>query len=602
MSMTRVVTGILIATISCVAAQQTAQAASPMSTEQRLEWFREAKFGMFIHWGVYSVLGGEWEGRQMPARGELPFVDTNVELIMEGLRIPLADYRRIAQRFNPVEFDAQRWVRLAKQAGMRYLVITAKHQDGFAMYRSRTSSFNIFDATPFRRDPLAELAEACRREGIRFCVYYSHRDDYEDPSSYANYWDFHETTRDYGKYFEGKVKPQLRELLTGYGPLGLIWFDHGLYTERQAKEIVDLVHSVQPGCLTNGRVGHYGQELMGDYQSLSDHGLPASRIQEYFETPQTLNDSWGYNKFDQKWKSPKVVIRELVDVVSKGGNYLLNVGPTSAGVIPTPAVDILEKAGAWLQRNGESIYGVSASPFPQSSWGRSTVHNEKLYLHVFDWPVDGALELEGLRNDVRKAYLLLDSGRTLQFTKTGDRLSIRLPAAPRNDIDSVVVVETRGQAEAIPPGVAQQPSGAPVRLDYVSAVTAGKAVKRYNRLGNYYISKWTDPRDTVSWSIRIAKPNRYQVWITYAAETQRAGGKYEVSVGSTTLTATVADTAASCLPNLGHPCEQPYQYRAFNIGVVDLPRAGQYSLVIRPSVDVGRDMMHLRSIDLIPER
>jgi alpha-L-fucosidase len=540
------------------------------------------------------VLGGEWRGRQTRGR--------NIESLGEALGIPLADYRQIAREFNPVAFDAQRWVHLAKLAGMKYLVITAKHQEGFAMYRSRASKYNIVDSTPFKRDPLAELAEACRREGIRFCVYYSHRDDYDDPNSYVNYWDFHETNRNYEKYLDGKVKPQLRELLTGYGPLGLIWFDHGLYTAQQAKEIVDLVRSLQPGCLINGRVGNYDQELMGDYQSLSDHGLPAARLQEYFERPQTLNDCWGYSKFDANWKPPKVVIRQLVDVVSKGGNYLLDVGPTGSGIIPEPAGDILEKVGAWLQRNGESIYGTSGSPFLEPHWGRCTAKGEKLYLHVFDWPADGVLAVAGLKNDVKRAYLLLDASRTLEFTKGSGGLSIRLPAKPLDDTDTVLVVETASEPEATPPVVTQEGSSTPMMLDYVTAVTAGRAIKRFNRSGGYHISKWIDPQDTITWSIRISNAQRYQVWITYAAEKHWAGGKYRVSVDSTTLEKTVVDTGASCLPSQGHPCEQPYRYRTLNIGVVELPKAGQYKLTIGPASAMGHDMMYLRSIELIPPR
>ncbi len=231
------------------------KAANP--TEERLGWFREAKFGMMIHWGLYSVLGGEWRGKQLPTPGGelgeyLPGDLT--EMIMEPLRIPLADYREVARQFNPVKFDAQRWVSLAKATGMKCLVITSKHQDGFAMFHSKVSKYNIVDATPFKRDPLKELSEACRQEGIRFCVYYSQRDDWEDPNSYGNYWDFHESKRNFERYYEGKAKPQVRELLTGYGPLGLIWFDHGMYTVQQAEQMVDLVHSLQPRCLVNSRV------------------------------------------------------------------------------------------------------------------------------------------------------------------------------------------------------------------------------------------------------------------------------------------------------------------------------------------------------------
>ena len=584
----------------CPASPQRAQAPAPAG--DRLAWFREVKFGMFIHWGVYSVIGGEWRGRQMPARGELQFIDTNTEMIQEGLRIPRVEYRKIAREFNPVEFDAQAWVRLAKAAGMKYLVITSKHQDGFAMFRSRASSYNVFDATPFKRDPLKELSDACRREGIRFCVYYSHRDDYDDPDSYGNYWDVASRGRDYEKYFAGKVIPQLRELLTGYGPLGLIWFDHGIYTPEQAQRIAGLVHKLQPACLVNGRVGSYGQELMGDYQSLTDHGLPAGGMQEYFEALQTVNDSWGYNKFDTNWKPARVLVQQLVDAVSKGGDYLLDVGPTGTGVIPQAAADTLKRVGGWLAQNGESIYGASAGPFLELPWGRSTVVGDKLYLHVFEWPRDSVLPVPGLKSEVKRAYLLSDRGRTLAWTRVAGGISVRVPAKPVDSMDTVVVLETAGKPEVARPVVVQKDVTAPVRLDYVTAVTHGRATKRFNRGGGYHISRWSGPEDSIGWLIRIKEPRRYQLWITHAAQKPWEGGHYEISVGSQSLREAVVDTGAFCMQTTGGPCDQPYEYRAINIGSVELPHAGEFELTIRPTANLGHDMMYLRSIDLLPQR
>jgi alpha-L-fucosidase len=530
-----------------------------------------------------------------------PFMDTNVELIMQGLRIPLADYREVARQFNPVKFDAQRWVSLAKATGMKYLVITAKHEDGFAMFHSKVSKYNIVDWTPFKRDPLKELSEACRQEGIRLCVYYSHVDDYEDPNSYGNYWDFHEYKRDFEKYYEGRAMAQVRELLTGYGPLGLIWFDHGTYTPQQAKQMVDLVHSLQPRCLVNGRVGNYGQPLMGDYQSLGDHELPASELQEYFEAIQTLNHSWGYNKFDDGWKPPREVVRQLVNAASKGGNYLLDVGPTGGGTIPQPAVDILEKVGGWVRLNGESIYGTSASPFGELPWGACTVKGEKLYLHVFEWPPDGELSLVGLKNEVKRAYLLLDSSRPLEFRRDEGRVSVRLPGKPVDEDDTVVVLEIAGKPEVEPPVLVQKGRSS-IKLDYVTAVTAGKALKRFNRVGRYYISGWDDPQDSITWWMRIDQPGRYQVWIIYSAQKEWEEGKYRVSVGSASLEARVVDTGAYCFVlGVGRPCEAGYHYQAFNIGTVDLSEAGEYKLTIRPASALGHNLMYFNSIELMPE-
>ena len=221
------------------------------TAQDKMDWFRNDKFGMFVHWGPYSVLAGEWKGQKISAGDE-------AEWIMQRFNIPVKDYREMAHGLNPVKFDANRFAKLAKATGMKYLVLTAKHHDGFAMFGSKVSGYNIVDWTPFKRDIAKELAEACRREGIRFCVYYSHREDWDDPGGYGNHWDYDPATKDFEKYLREKSLPQLRELLTNYGPLGLVWFDRGIDTTEQARRFIDLVHELQPQCLINGRVGNYG--------------------------------------------------------------------------------------------------------------------------------------------------------------------------------------------------------------------------------------------------------------------------------------------------------------------------------------------------------
>src|SRR5450759_2886190 len=260
----------------------TGWAASPADAEDRIQWFRQDKFGMFIHWGPYSFLAGEWKGQRVP-------VGSEAEWIMQRFNIPVKEYREMARQLNPVKFHAREWVSLAKATGMKYLVITAKHHDGFAMYRSAVSPYNIVDWTPFHRDPLKELSDACREAGIRFGVYYSHREEWDHPDGYGNNWDFDRSKKNFQRYLDEKSKPQLRELLTNYGPLGLVWFDRGIDTPRQAAEFVNLVRTLQPKCLINGRVGNYGQELMGDYQDMNDNGMPTGGLEEAWETPQTLN-------------------------------------------------------------------------------------------------------------------------------------------------------------------------------------------------------------------------------------------------------------------------------------------------------------------------
>lgn len=584
-----------------------AEGAGPHSTEDRLAWFRAAKFGMFIHFGAYSLLGGEWRGKQLLLQDQFPPMGLQLtETIMDDFRIPLAEYREeVAGRFNPVNFNAQQWVSVAKAAGAKYLVITAKHQDGFAMWHSKVSKYNIVDATPFKRDPMKELAEACQQQGIRLCFYYSHRDDYEDPNSYGNTWDFHARKRDYAKYWEGKALPQVRELLTGYGPIGLIWFDHGIYTVELAQQMLDLMHSIQPNCLANSRLlvdSYFGRtwpELLGDYDDLGDHQLPSNGSGVYFETLTTTNQNWGFSKLDHDWKSPNEIIRDLVNAVSKGGNYLLDIGPTGDGILPQPAVDVWKKVGEWTGPNGESIYGASAGPFGELPWGCVTVKGEKIYLHVFKLPEDGALLLPGLKNQVKKAYLLLDSSQSLNVHRDQNQIIIPVPnIPPLNEADTVIVLEIVGTPEVEPPVVEVNEHSA-ILLTPDTAVPAGKAIKYYTRNGGYHISKWKDPQDSVAWHIKIDRPHKYQVWVHYASTAEfRDGMKFQVSIGSATLEATVEDTTLYCF-GPGLPCEQGYQYNSRNIGIVDLFKSGPYELRIKPTT-AGAEMMYLQWIQLTP--
>ncbi len=314
----------------------------------KYEWFKGARFGMMVHWGLYCLPAGEWKGRRMDYIGEW---------IQSRYRIPNEEYHRLAGAFDPILFDADEWVALAKRAGMNYIVVTAKHHEGFAMYRSEADRFNIADATPFRRDVIGELADACARQNMKLGLYYSQELDWSEPNgggytlgrtnrgmSWTNDWDFPDNERkDYSECFERKIKPQVREILTQYGDLCLIWFDTpSSITPAQSHELVDMVHTLQPDCLVNSRVGNG----MGDYRSWGDNQIPDEYMSDgLFETPATLNDTWGYKSFDNNWKDARRVLELKEHLNSRGINYLLNVGPDCLGRIPAPAVDILTEVG-----------------------------------------------------------------------------------------------------------------------------------------------------------------------------------------------------------------------------------------------------------------
>ena len=412
----------------------------------KLDWFLSAKYGAIVHWGLYAIPGGYWQGEYAPHGGEW---------IMKNWRsgIPYADYAALADQFNPVEFDADAFVYFLKEdCGFRYLVFTAKHHDGFAMYDSACNDYNIMH-TPYGKDVTRALADACEKYGLTFCLYYSQLQDWADPNGFGNTWDFGpEKGKDFRKYLEEKCKPQLKELLTEYGKIGLIWFDTPYEMDKtQCQELVDYVHQFQPDCLINGRVGYN----LGDYRQMGDRGIPLCTYRKPWEVPMTLNDTWGYRSDDERWKTPERVIRLMAEVAGKGGNLLLNIGPDALGNIPAESESILKTVGNWMKKNGESIYDTDPMPdFPyrlDTDFGCFTYsrNRKKLYMHIFNYPAVPPHQIcvVGLETKAGKAYLL-ETGeeimcwQTYETARDEHRLRVRLPydQAP-NTLDTVVVIE-----------------------------------------------------------------------------------------------------------------------------------------------------------------
>ncbi|MDR2462279.1 MAG: alpha-L-fucosidase [Verrucomicrobiales bacterium] len=452
--------------------------------------FFDAKFGVFIHFGLYSVPEGEWQGKK--EYGEWFQIQT---------QMPYEEYAKFAAQFNPLKFDAREWVRNIKNAGVKYMVVTTKHHDGFAMYDTKLTDYNVVRQTPWARDPLRELAAACGEEGVMLCFYYSIPDWYslDFPRQYSQRWgevNFHgrpNADADLEKYI-AYMKAQIREILTNYGPIGALWFDDGgsfeKYSARQraelihAREITDLVHELQPRCAISDRLG-----LPADYDT-PEQSIPAGRPSGPFETCMSLNRHWGFNKNDHDWKSPLTVIRQLVTVSGKGGNYLLGIGaPADGSFPPSEAALILQSVGAWLKINGDSVYGTTVAPLKRWRWGTLTRKDNILYLHNFRWPADGALTVP-LKNTIVSARWLGDPSRPLSVTRSERGATVSVPAQMPDEIDTVIALEVENLDDAVEvPGADNLALNAPVE---VSSEWAGRDTLKKSHI--------TDGRNETSWA------------------------------------------------------------------------------------------------------
>ena len=432
--------------------------------EDRLAWWQDAKFGMFIHWGVYSLYGGVYKGYQQ-ARGDAAWIENRC-------KIPVAEYCENARQFNPVNYDPESWVKSAKDAGMKYMIITAKHHDGFALFDSKASDWNVVLATKYGKDLLKPLADACHKHGIRLGFYYSQAVDWTNPGASAarrlmkegwpnpdsaridqytlehdGHWDPVQLTATFDEYIDRVAVPQVRELLTNYGKIDIFWWDYAtqMKTISGAEKLQSLL-SMQPGIITNDRLH---PDFPGDTKT-PEQAIP-ERGEVYgqnWETCMTMNGSWGYKSWDKNWKSTEMLIRNLIRIAARGGNYLLNVGPGPDGTFPEECTERLKEIGRWMKVNGEAIYGTKAGPLPEFYRGECTQkeHNGNtiLYLSVFDWPQNRQLILPDLKNGVISTRLLA-TGTKLKTVPTHEGLVINLPGKAPDPVASVIRVELKGK-------------------------------------------------------------------------------------------------------------------------------------------------------------
>ena len=559
-----------------------------ITRDQRIQWWREARFGMFIHWGLYAIPGGVWKDKVHPTGYS--------EWIMFDEKIPAIEYARLAGKFNPEKFDAAAWTAIAKKAGMKYMVLTAKHHDGFSMFQSALTPYNIADATPFKRDVTRELTDACRSSGLRFGCYYSVDRDWFRPLGPGNrykqnnLWDFPDSKQtDFDRYFDGFAKPQVEELLTKYRP-DILWFDGiDMMNDIQIEALYRSIRKLRPECVINSRIQgcRFPDKIPPphcDYISTGDNEIADKTLAFDWENPGTINTSYGFNRNDHNWVSAKEVVSRLVEIVSKGGNYLLNVGPTAEGEIPAPSIERLKAVGAWMQVNGKAIYATSASPFRKLPWGRCTkvvdAEGTTLNLLVFDWPQNGKLLVPGLTNVVEKAWLLANK-QGLPTQPIAEGVEILVPAAAPDPTASVVVLRVRGEVVTAPLIVTADTNGV-VALLAEEATLKGE-LKTESAGFRSNIGYWLNPADTASWDVK-------------------AKGKFKITIeagshGASQLVLQAGKNSAKL--NLAPATGDYKKYKKYALGTIELTGEGVQKLVLKAVQDKWQPV-NVREVRLTP--
>ena len=546
--------------------------------------FAEGNYAMFIHWGLYSHLGGKWKNNTYYGIGE--WIKSNAMA-----DIPVDEYLEIANEFNPEEFDAMSIARLAKDAGMKYIIITSKHHEGFAMFGSEADPFNIVDATPFARDPMKELSAACHELGLGFGFYYSHNQDWTapggtgGPKEYAN-----GTPATFVDYFYKKCLPQVKEICSNYGEIDFVWFDTpGQMPKELVVELVDVVRELQPNAMLCSRVGHG----MGDYASKGDMEVPPRNIPGLWETCDTHNDSWSYAWYDNNFKSPGEILHRLISTIARGGTYLFNVGPDGKGNVPEISRKFLREAGEWIKRYPQIIYAAGSSPWEHAlPWGDVTTKGNSLYLTVFEWPSDGKLYLPGLENSIHTVKLLDGSASAgINYKRENGWVVFDLPREPADLPASVieVVMETEAVTARADTNLAIYPNIESELLAEFADVSGAekKKVNWMEKFGEWkhvnQISQWEDKGEAV-WTVEVFAPGYYYLDLRYRGEDRL-------------VWKTVTDEGVM-VQNQQAATEK---YQDYAMGIIEFKSSGIHAIKVS-LVDGNRETASLESVLIRPTR
>lgn len=546
---------------------------------ERGELFTDGNYAMFIHWGLYSHIGNKYKGKDYYGIGEW-IMNRNMA------NIPVDEYMSIASEFNPVKFDAMEIAQLAKDAGMKYIIITSKHHDGFAMYHSKANTFNIVDAAPFKRDPMKELAQACQKVGIGFGFYYSHNQDWTFPGGNRGpKTDAEGNEKTFDDYFKEKCLPQVKEITSEYGPIVLVWFDTpGNMPKNYVEELVEVVRRNQPKALVSGRAGHG----LGDYRSLGDMEVPQENEEGLWEGVDTTNDSWAYAWYDNNWKSPKEILHRLISTVARGGTYMLNIGPRGDGTVPEYAAKSLRSAGEWIKNYPQVVYGTEASPWKHAlPWGDVTVNGNTLLMSVFEWPVSGKLYLPSLKTEIKSAQLLKGKdSESVKFEKQNGWTIFTLPPSAPEKLVSVVEVELKNKAEVdtvwgVDPGMETG-----ITVHFAEVIGAEKKRRSWmEKFGEWkhvvQASKWKDGGKAI-WELDVLVPGVYKIDLTYAGEGRIVWG-VDVDGGE----------------HIQNQQNSSHNYQKFPIGWINFPEPGRYRVSVS-CLEGNLEKAALRSIHLAP--
>lgn len=568
--------------------------------DERMSWYNDAKFGCFIHWGVYSGAAGLWKGKRFGGY---------TEHLMRKAKIPVGVYRKeMIEPFNPVDFDADEWMRNASMAGMRYFIITAKHHDGFAMFPSDAYPYDI-RLSGFGRDPMAELREAARRYGIRFGFYYSHAFDWEHPDAPGNDWEYENPggdrllggadwwtggrkgfLRNAEKYVSEKSIPQIQELIKKYDP-DILWFDTPsklpLYLNIRILKAIREADK-ENRIVVNGRLVRYGGNNLGDYRNTGDRAAYFFPTEGPWESIPTTNESYGYSVVDTVRKPASFFIRLLASAASKGGNILMNVGPMGNGKWDEKDVEIFRGVGRWLEMNGEGIYGTERTDLPVQPWGVTTCKGDTLYAHVFHWPDDGRLVIGGLRSEVRSARLVADGGRHIAGRRINENdYELQLHGDAPDKVNSLIALVLDSHVPACP--VRLLDGKAPDILAAFDAELHGKGLGYGDgKPARNHVKNWKDETQWLSWNLRLNAPAHYDVYLDYNTATASDSGTVIVKIGDR-----IFETAYD-----GHP--EKNGTKSIYVGTVSLDK-GQFDCTLKGKNHTGATYMNPIALRLQPK-